>query len=191
MVVRIVESGSSQVRLCGCGCGQRTMPAKRTDRRKGMVQGEPLKFAPGHAGRMNPKTYFWSRIEVTESGCWEWTQYVNAQGYGRCTLQGRTEPAHRAAYRVFKGDPEGGFVCHTCDNPPCVNPDHLYLGDNDTNMRDKAIRERHPFLKVTRDQVNEIRSRRAAGERLKAIAADYDMSESAICAITTGRRRTA
>ncbi|MCP2163141.1 HNH endonuclease [Williamsia serinedens] len=137
------------------------------------------------------KTYLLERVSVTDQGCWEWTEYVNKAGYGRCFLKGQTWFAHRLSYAIHKGDPGLGFVCHTCDNPKCCNPDHLYLGDNDTNMADKARRERHPFMRFTRVDVARIRSRRASGELLRTIAEDYDTDESVICAIAKRRRRTA
>ena len=78
------------------------------------------------------------------SGCWIWTGMANEAGYGRYRPDGRKKVfAHRAAFEMHKGAiPDGAMVCHVCDNPACVNPDHLYLGSAADNMRDKVARGR-------------------------------------------------
>lgn len=78
-------------------------------------------------------------VEKRENGCWEWIGHRNAAGYGKYLK----EIAPRAAYRIFKGAiPSGALICHKCDNPSCVNPDHLYAGNHQTNMDDCLVRGR-------------------------------------------------
>ena len=83
-----------------------------------------------------------SKIKKTES-CWLWTG-VTDHGYGRISMQRKTLAAHRIAFEHFKGPiPDGLFVLHKCDNPPCCNPDHLFLGTHKDNMADCVAKGRH------------------------------------------------
>lgn len=74
-------------------------------------------------------------------GCWEWIAGKDTDGYGRIWV-GKNKTAHTLAYELFNGPVEGLHVLHTCDNPGCVNPDHLVLGTHSDNMRDKSVRKR-------------------------------------------------
>jgi hypothetical protein len=82
-------------------------------------------------------------IPEPNSGCWLWTGGLSSSNYGKLRFRGRSAQAHRLSYDVYKGPiPEGFSVCHKCDNPPCVNPDHLYAGTAKDNCRDKIERKR-------------------------------------------------
>ena len=76
------------------------------------------------------------------TGCWIWDHGVDKKGYGIKRINYKAVKMHRLSYELFKGDPLGAHVLHKCDNPPCLNPDHLYLGDNETNIADKLQRGR-------------------------------------------------
>lgn len=76
------------------------------------------------------------------SGCWPWT-WATSHGYGRLRVFGRPMYAHRLAYLLAHGPiPVGMLVCHHCDNPPCVNPAHLFLGTDSDNQQDKVAKGR-------------------------------------------------
>lgn len=88
---------------------------------------------------------FQRALEVPEEidGCWEWRRRRNAQGYGRFNLAGRTVMAHRVAFTIAAGPiPDGMFVLHRCDNPPCCNPSHLFVGTTADNARDASAKGR-------------------------------------------------
>jgi hypothetical protein len=93
--------------------------------------------------------YLLDRCEVSPEGCWLWTGLFNNGGYGsfRITSTGQrlTILAHRAAYEVFVGKiPDTMLVCHRCDTPSCINPEHLFLGTHSANTRDAIAKGRQP-----------------------------------------------
>jgi DNA-binding Xre family transcriptional regulator len=90
--------------------------------------------------------HFWSQVRKTDGdGCWEWQGWRHKFGYGsvQLTFRGPSIAAHRAAWMLTNGPiPTGMQACHKCDNPPCVRPDHIFLGTCFDNMRDKVAKGR-------------------------------------------------
>jgi hypothetical protein len=141
---------------------------------------------------------FWARID-TSGECWVWMGSRTRFGYGRFPIRGQYRPAHRIAWEMAHGPiPEGMCVCHTCDNPWCVNVDHLFLGtiaDNNADMMKKGrLRNnprrgmRHPRSHLTDAQVREMRVRYAAGDTtLATLATEYGVGETAAFKIVNRR----
>ncbi len=87
---------------------------------------------------------FWSKVGKT-AGCWEWSGARFSNGYGAVKIRGSMYKAHRIAFALANPEVKtAGFeICHTCDNPPCLNPDHLFLGDALVNAKDRNDKMRH------------------------------------------------
>lgn len=130
---------------------------------------------------------------VKKDGCWEWTGETNPRGYGRLKVDGyRRVQAHRFSYEIHKGAiPEGMLVLHKCDNPPCTNPDHLFLGTTQDNTDDMIRKGRKivirgnnlPQAKINDESVRDIRSRCSKGESQKSVALHYGLSQSSVSLI--------
>jgi hypothetical protein len=119
---------------------------------------------------------------------------LDRDGYGAFTVDGKKYKAHRLAFELATGaDPTGLLVCHHCDTPSCVNPDHLFLGTQADNLRDMTQKERHQFgsqhhsALISDDDVLAIRDRRAKGEKGLALAAEFGLSQASISDIYHGR----
>lgn len=132
-----------------------------------------------------------------EDECWPWIGWFNQNGYGQIKDGHKHLLAHRVAYALNIGDiPNGMCVLHKCDNPACVNPNHLRLGTKKENNLDKVIRDRCAkgqatnIAKITPEQVVEIRTRRCAGETLSSIGKDFGLGTSQIWRITKNQSWT-
>lgn len=89
---------------------------------------------------MNIQNEFWNKVDKnTSNGCWEWTGACSKGGYGRLSQQ----YAHRLSAEWAGLDIKNKFVCHKCDNPKCVRPDHLFAGTNQDNVVDMVSKQRH------------------------------------------------
>lgn len=125
-------------------------------------------------------------------GCWLWQAGCNTDGYGTFSVGNiRAMRAHRAAFELWIGSiPSGMCVCHTCDNPPCCNPDHLFLGTVAENMADKAVKGRLKLgsragtSRLTENDVAEIRVLCATFSQ-REVAYRYGVSETTISNIIT------
>jgi len=128
--------------------------------------------------------------------CWEWTAGRLPAGYGAIwdnTIK-RHRHAHRLAWELEHGPiPDGMFVCHRCDNPPCCNPAHLFLGTQADNDADRTTKgrssrgSRHPDAKLNPETVREIRRRVASGEQQTALAREFGVSKTTLNQMIHGK----
>lgn len=157
---------------------------------------------------------FWGYVARTDDSCWEWTGALTRQGYGRFPFGDGTLRAHRVAWVLAHGPiPDGQMVCHRCDNPQCVRPDHLFLGSAADNVADMFSKQRHaigterhphttnPLIrahgtrnaaaKLTDDQVDEIRRLAAVQPRptYTELAARFGVSRTLVSSILLGKVR--
>lgn len=159
----------------------------------------------------NTPQNFWSRVKIgAANDCWEWQGSRSSSGYGNLSWHGIPVQAHRVAYFLTKGGIKlptdfrqknvakryQRFVLHKCDNRPCCNPEHLFLGSMRANQLDAYSkgrkvqpRSKHVNAKLTAEQVVEIRRRYDAGESLQVqLALEFGVSQRAISLIV--RRET-
>jgi len=158
----------------------------------GWVKGEPLRYIAGHYSRPSAEERFWGQVAKGD-GCWEWTGTDRGRGYGRIYANGRTIGTHRFSYELHHGPiPAGMFVCHSCDNPRCVRPDHLFLGapaENSADMvakgrQNSPVGERHGGSKLKAEDVRQIR--RLVDERAvtqREIGERFGVSQSLVAQI--------
>lgn len=187
---------------CACGCGEEVAPK---------TPGRPARFIHGHnrstqGRRVSVHDRFWSRVHKSE-GCWEWTGGHDKDGRGRFWHEGRNVTAPRMALLLSGTSVQNeSWVCHHCDNPSCVRPSHLYVGDATTNVRDmdsrgrrvsaktrpKAKGEKNHNAKLSDADVAAILSAYTGkrGEQTK-LAAEYGVTPSLINAIIQGGHRNA
>ena len=119
--------------------------------------------------------------------CWVWSASLHPEGYGRFGLDGKTQKAHRVSYEIYKGSiPDGYCVCHTCDNPACVNPNHLFLGTVAENNADKTEKGR-AAKKLSAIEVRKIRAALKIGCSLNTLANMFEVSRAMIVKIKHGR----
>ncbi len=135
---------------------------------------------------------FWAKVDMNDD-CWQWTAGLVHDGYGRFWLNGSTYRANRISYFIRHGvDPGEKLVCHICDNPGCVNPDHLWLGSDQDNSRDRDQKghgvdrrgSKHGASKLTEQDVREILE---SSESHKVLAHRYGISPGIISEIRHGK----
>lgn len=206
-----------EVGLCECGCGQQPSIAKKTSLERGDIKGKPRRFLRGHNNRLiKPhgrlalplEQRFWEKVDRSGE-CWLWMGTRYKTGYGQIKVKDKTLKAYRVAYELTYGPiPKGLMICHKCDNPPCVRPDHLFSGTGQENHDDQKTKGRtltgdrnwtriHPErvrrgekatkAKLTESQVRAIYSRILDGERPYSLAREYGVTYQTIYSIVVGK----
>lgn len=152
---------------------------------------------------LTPTERFYKWVHKTES-CWLWTGRTKSHGYAAFRINGRLWRAHRFAWTLASNQdiPAGMVICHRCDNPKCVNPEHLFLGTQADNIRDTVSKGRargnsnpnpargaaHGQSKLTANQVSEIRHAHENGALQVQLAAIYGVSQSTISDIVRRKK---
>lgn len=180
---------------CRCDCGK-----EKICKEINLYKGKGVKSCGCLAEKRFGKDRFTQefiqeRIEVSDSGCWEWKGAKHRQGYGSIRARGKTMLAHRLSWEIWNGEiQEGMCVCHSCDNPVCVNPEHLFLGTQKENMKDcKSKKRMHRNIAKTRrcklsyDNVLEIKKLFEKGLSRKELMSKYQVSPTCIAKIVTGK----
>ncbi len=145
---------------------------------------------------------FWEKVQKKGlNECWPWLGYRNALGYGQMRIGSMKDGtrcirnANRISLEIVLGEeiPEDSVVCHTCDNPECVNPRHLFLGSHNDNVQDRVRKNRsakgegNGRSKLTESDVREIVARMRRGDPVTFIAKDYDVNSKVIWQIREGK----
>jgi hypothetical protein len=147
----------------------------------------------------DPRERFLKNIIVSNDsdGCWMWLGRKNYKGYGRMKINNRHVQAHRFSYEIYIGEIQDGLcVCHKCDNPACVNPNHLFLGTIQENNLDrdkkgrKALGENNGKSKLTLNDVIEIKRLLDSGFSVAEVSRRFNSKHSTINAVKIGRSWT-
>jgi hypothetical protein len=145
------------------------------------------------------KKNFWDQVKIGDANeCWEWRGRKNRAGYGALWIVSANFFAHRISFSLENGPIKPGLlICHTCDNPPCCNPSHLFLGTQQDNLKDMYTKGRgkkpplnkgvgfkkgegHFMARLTEEKVVSLRKRYANGENAGALSRELGMSKSSI-----------
>ena len=124
---------------------------------------------------------FWSKVNKS-AGCWTWNKTLNRDGYGGIQIAGKYWLAHRYAMVLEGHNIDGKVVCHKCDNPACVRPDHLFVGTQADNVKDMINKGRYvkPKSKLSADDIIAIQ---ASNESYKTIGKRFNISAPYVCNI--------
>ena len=133
---------------------------------------------------------FWAKVDRQPGGCWNWTASTGNAGYGRFRVGKKFISPHRLSFELFTGqNPKDKVICHTCDNPRCVNPKHLFVGTQKDNMMDCASKGRNALTKakLTEQDVRDIRTEYNLGTTTYVeLAKKYNVRKNAIGLIIRG-----
>ncbi len=168
---------------CICDCGN-----EKAIRRDALVEKRVISCGCIQINTYEYMKTYLQALPVTMEGCKLWNKWIEKNGYGRINVERKKWSTHRLSYHLFKGPiPSDMFVCHKCDNPKCVNPDHLWLGTSEDNMKDMVKKDRqmqhenHYRAKLSKMDVIEIRKQHA--NLMNELATRYQISRGNLVSI--------
>lgn len=144
---------------------------------------------------MNTAIDFWHNVDSsTVDQCWPWTGGHDSNGYGMLNFQGKVTRAHRVAWELSNGPlSKGQHVLHTCDNPPCVNPKHLFIGNQKSNVADCVAKGRfvgggRARAKLTPEKIDTMILLLYQGETEAVVAAKFNVHQSTVSRVLNRKR---
>lgn len=148
-----------------------------------------MKF-PSIKGRTVEERFHEKCLIQGDTGCWLWQGATDKDGYGFIRIDGKNVRAHRFALEMKLGRKllREELACHSCDTPACVNPEHLWAGDSSANQGDSARKGRSRSVRLTPDQVREIRSQHARGVSQADLCRRFRVSDPLVCHIVQRKR---
>lgn len=179
----------------GCERGARSRGYCSTHLSRLYKHGDPLKVLPrSGTPKMTPER-FWAKVAITANPdrCWEWQGCLKSTGYGVVSRNDVQWQAHRLAWFYVKGYDSPLWLLHRCDNPKCVNPNHLYEGTHAQNTRDAVERarylrsEKHPQAKLTDERVREVKVLLRDGKQPAEVSRVTGVKRERVQSIKDGR----
>ncbi len=149
-----------------------------------------------NTGDIKTRFLYYVKIPENPNDCWEWKGGKNENGYGKFHFNGGLMSAHRVSYILYIGEFDRSLYClHKCDNPECVNPEHLFLGNQNDNINDmkqkgrqrEAKGEKNNRSKLTNEEVKEIKMLLLQGKTQVEIAKLFRTTQTNISYIKTGK----
>lgn len=145
----------------------------------------PTTYTPDEIDRISPRaeSRFWGKVAYPDGlrGCWLYTGTAGTHGYGLHGVGRRQMQAHRFSYAIENGPiPADAFVCHSCDQRRCVNPEHLFLGTNAENMADMRAKRRGTNALTPLVERDVVRAYRRGTESMRKIGARFGISPSLV-----------
>jgi HNH endonuclease len=181
--------------LCKCDCG-----GEKIVNESSLYGGHTTSC--GCLQNLNDKEYnektklrLQKNIEIDEKNCWIWCAGKHKQGYGQVGIRGKSQLVHRITWEIYKGKiPEGMKVCHKCDVTSCCNPDHLFLGTQNDNVKDGIGKGRYKNRDISKNrrnklnflQVQEIKKLHEEGMTRKELEKMFNVGQTCIAKILCG-----
>jgi predicted XRE-type DNA-binding protein len=190
----VLENTKNRKCLCKCDCGT-ILPIAVTSLYGGQTLScKCLRKKSDEEYLISAKERFFDKLIIGKE-CWIWIGLKNKQGYGNFNYRGKYYLSHRMSWIFHNGlIPQKYCVCHKCDNPSCVNPEHLFLGTHSDNMNDayqkgrrNNAKENHPRYRITKEMVEKVKDLRKTGLTQKKIGEAIGLTQTTVSSILLGK----